>query len=30
MRKGYTRLKVDSGFFEDKRYVENLCNLFQP
>ena len=26
--KGYTRLKVDSGFLEAKNYIENLCKFF--
>ena len=26
--KGYTRLKVDSGFLESKKYIENLCKFF--
>ena len=27
-RRGYTRLKIDSGFLEDKKYIENLCKFF--
>ena len=28
VRKGYTRLKVDSGFLEAKKYIESLCKFF--
>jgi putative transferase (TIGR04331 family) len=29
MRKGYSRLKIDSGYLENKKYIEELCKFFK-
>ena len=28
VRKGYSRLKVDSGFLEAREYIDSLCKFF--